>query len=78
MAVLKRAQKGDTVELMIMEHYGRQSDELLRLVMTHERNKHLCAPDAPFVLDSSVLVYFPDAPNQEAPRFVTPAISLWS
>ncbi len=77
MAVLKRAIQGDTVESMIMDHYGRQSDELLDLVMQQEQNKHLCAPDAPVVLDSHVQVYMPDLPVQERPRIITPDINLW-
>lgn len=77
MAVLKRAIQGDTVESMIMDHYGRQSDELLDLVMRQEQNKHLSAPDAPFVLDSRIQVYMPDLPAQERVQIITPDINLW-
>lgn len=60
-----------------MDHFGKQSDELLDLVMKQEQNKHLSAPDAPIVLDRSVQVYMPDAPASEKPRSVTSDINLW-
>lgn len=76
MAVL-RAKQGDTVELMVFEHYGHQGRGLIEAVLDAPANKGLSALGP--VLPIGTIVTMPDevlTVEAEAAR-IAPAVNLW-
>lgn len=75
MAVL-RAKQGETLEMMVFDHFGRQDARLIERVLDHPKNKGLAGT---VILGLGTLVFVPDdlAPEEPA-SLLTPAIELWS
>lgn len=76
MAVLSSLE-GDTIELMVYRHYGRQDADLLQRVLDHAANKELSAIGP--VLPVGTVVTMPTVPEADAavPGAVAAAVSLW-
>lgn len=76
-AVPVRAQDGELLEELIFRHYGRQNEELVKLVRGDLRNRDLIRPGTPIVLDMSIEVWCPDAPLSEAQRVRPHSDNMW-
>lgn len=76
MAVLTSLE-GDTIELMVYRHYGRQDAELLQRVLDQAANKELSAIGP--ILPVGMAVTMPAIPEASAavPGAVAAAVSLW-
>lgn len=55
---IQYARQGDTVELMVFEHYGRQDGRLVERVIDDLQNRHLA--ELPEILPIGTLVFMPD------------------
>ena len=55
---VKYARQGDTAELMVFKHYGRQDGRLVERVVDNIENRHLAG--LPEILPMGTSVFMPD------------------